>query len=146
MPSGNVLRRVLVKPTIYPATVAAATATNGIVIDRRGFEQAVVVLVLGTMVGAHTIDVKIQQGDLSNGSDQTDIPGAVFPQKANTASTMLWVGTLDLRKYKRYIRAVSTTAGTVTSSPISVFFILSDRNYTMLDTELDDASAPAFNV
>lgn len=144
MPGANILRRGLVRPTIFPQTIASDTTVNGDQVDRRGHEQALIVVITGT-IAAGTLDVKMQESDTA-GSGDADITSAAFPQIPATADKKFYVATLDLRKRKRYLRAVATTAGSSTSTPITVLIILSDRYATLLNADVDDGSAPAFQL
>lgn len=140
------IRKFLIKTIIRPQA-ATATVTPGTGIDRRGYNHATVVLELGAVSGTTpTCDVKIQESDAS-GSGFVDVTGAVFSQKAAAAASKTYVGSLDLRPRKRYLRAVATIAGTTPSFGIAVQFVLSSPGVSVSDTDWSGVGAtPEFNV
>lgn len=112
---------------IVPIARAAGTA-NGTVVDRLGFLDGVVHLNTGAATGAPTaqgVALKVQHGDVSDGSDMADVTGATIAAlAADNAQAQL---DLDLIGYKRYIRVVVTTtftAGTTPAIPSAVTIAL----------------------
>jgi hypothetical protein len=87
----------------------AAGTVNGAAIDRRGFEEALVVVNSGTNGTGGTVDLKIQESDVS-GSGFADIDGAAFTQITEANDNTVYVGRLDLVGRKRYLRVVATVA------------------------------------
>lgn len=116
---------------IAPVAFAAGNS-NGIVIDRMGFYDAIVHLKVGAAAGAPTaqgVSLKIQTGDAPDGSDMSDVTGATIAAlTANNAEARL---NLDLNGFKRYFRVVPTVAFTGGSSPtipVAVTLALGNAN------------------
>jgi hypothetical protein len=85
----------------------AAGTVNGPAIDRKGFEEALVVVNSGTNGTGGTVDLKIQESDVS-GSGFADVDGAAFAQITEDNDNAVYVGRLDLTGRKRYLRVVAT--------------------------------------
>lgn len=98
--------------------ITSATATNGTGVDCiKMADDLVAIVQLGAMTGTHTCDVKMQESDAS-GSGYADIAGATFTQTdADSDNTIASIG---FKRTKRYVRAVVTTAGTVTANEIGI--------------------------
>lgn len=86
-----------------------STAT-GAVIDLQGFDSATIAFLVGTLTdGVHT--VKVQHGDLANGSDMADLAATDWTGRAldvlhsDVNQRVGYIGT------KRYIRAINTITG-----------------------------------
>ena len=84
----------------------AAGTVNGPAIDRRGFEEALVVVNSGANGTNGTVDVKVQESDASD-SGFADITGAAFAQITEANDNNVYVGRLNLTGRKRYIRVVA---------------------------------------
>lgn len=96
----------------------AAGSVNGPVIDRLGFEDAVLVVSSGAISGApsaQALDGKIQHGSAADGSDMADVSGLTIAQitAANTDKQL----DIDLLPLKRYIRFVATAGFTGGTTP-----------------------------
>jgi len=85
----------------------AAGTVNGPAIDRKGFEEALVVVNSGTNGTGGTVDIKIQESDAS-GSGFADITDAAFAQITEANDNTVYVGRLNLVGRKRYLRVVAT--------------------------------------
>lgn len=113
---------IALREGIAPQVVTAGTV-NGAVCDTRGFDSATLALAVGAIAGAGVVTAKIQEGDLSNGSDMADVAVADLQTGAFTAlltNTQQWVG---YRGAKRYIRAVATYVSG-TSVAVGATFVL----------------------
>lgn len=102
---------------LRPQALSAGTL-NGPVIDRLGFEDAVLVVSSGAVSGsptAQTLDAKIQHGSAADGSDMVDVSGLAITQitAANTDRQL----DIDLVGLKRYIRVVVTAGFTEGTTP-----------------------------
>lgn len=110
------------------ADPASATTTNGSSVDCRHFDggYAVIVVSTGTLVGSgHTVSVKIQESSDDGSSDAfADVSGTTFDDITASNDVATYVGSIRLRGRERYLRAVATTTGTVTSGDIVVQIIL----------------------
>jgi hypothetical protein len=99
-----------VATSLAPAARSANTTVNGTGIDLAGFRAAAVVFVVGAITdGTHT--PKIQESD--DNATFTDVAaadqsGTLAVLAASTNQEVSYLGS------KRYIRAVSTTAGATT--------------------------------
>lgn len=109
---------------LYPDDQVAAAAVNGVVIDRLGFNEAIVNLMVGAASGspsAQGVSLKMQTGDQADGSDMADVSGATIAAlDGNNETASL---NFDLAECKRYIRAVvavTFTGGTTPSIPVAV--------------------------
>lgn len=96
----------------------AAGVVNGPVIDRLGFEDAVLIVSSGAVSGtptAQTLDARIQHGNAADGSDMVDVTGLTITQ-ITVADTDRQLD-IDLLPLKRYIRVVVTAGFTGGTSP-----------------------------
>lgn len=87
----------------------AAGTVNGAAIDRKGFEEALIVVNSGTNGTGGTADIKVQESDAA-GSGFADVTGAAFTQITESNDNNVYVGRLNLIGRKRYIRVVATVA------------------------------------
>lgn len=98
--------------------ITSATATNGTAVDcKERADDLVAIVQLGAMTGTHTCDVKMQESAAS-GSGFADISGATFTQTDQDSDNT--IATIGFKRTKRYVRAVVTTAGTVTANEIAI--------------------------
>lgn len=111
---------------LVPQTLAATT--NGATIDTAGANGVELVINVGDFAfdGTNSLAVKLQHGDLANGSDMADVEtqfylGGVL--NFNAASFKNKVHKVGYVGHKRYVRVVFTETGTV-SVPISATFTL----------------------
>lgn len=92
---------------------AHATGTvNGAGIDKTDFDEALVVLNIGTIEATGTSNVKVQ--DSADNSSFADVTGAAFGEKTPSNDNTIVVGRLNLRKLRKFIRTVlvqGTAAG-----------------------------------
>lgn len=98
---------------LLPAASQAAGTVNGTCVDLQGSinpggRAMKAILNVGTISSGTSLDVKIQEGSQSNGSDATDITGAAFTQ----VTTVTGQQEIHFRTNKRYVRAVSVAVGT----------------------------------
>ena len=103
------------------------TATgNGTGVDTQGYNDAMVVLEVGTVSGTSpTLAVKMQESD--DNSSFTDISGATFTTvTASNSSQVLRLAELNVSK-KRYVRAVATIGGTSPSFDFACEVLLGDK-------------------
>ena len=84
----------------------AAGTVNGPGIDRRGFEEALVVLNSGANGTGGTVNVKVQESEDDTNWD--DIAGAAFAEITEANDNTVYVGRLNLVVRKRYLRLVAT--------------------------------------
>ena len=82
-----------------------AGTVNGPGIDRRGFEEALVVLNSGANGTGGTVNVKVQESD--DNSTWDDIPGAAFAEITEANDESVYTGRLNLVVRKRYLRVVA---------------------------------------
>lgn len=109
--------RGLVSQAVTIATV------EGTGIDRKGFEEALVILDTDPFTST-TLNVKVQESD-ALASGYTDITGAAFTARTASDDNKVVVGRLNLVSRKRYIRIVAV--GSVgTTGTFSVIVILSE--------------------
>jgi hypothetical protein len=103
------------------SVVAGTTSQNGSVIDMSGFEGVQFVALFGALTATQVTSLKVQQGDLSDGSDMADLAGSLHTALADTDGNKCLVTDL-FRPQKRYVRAVVTrgTANAVIDGVIAI--------------------------
>lgn len=119
---------------IGAAPAAAGTsAVNGTVIDTAGYEGVAAIAHLGAVTSTGVPAIKLQQGDLADGSDMADITGSTVTGNDTMSSKL--IGTEVHRPTKRYVRAVvtRTTANVVLNSVIIQLFGASLTPVTQTD-------------
>lgn len=91
---------------------------NGSIVDTAGFDEAVILLNLGTAGG--NVDVKVQEDDDPAGGTMADIASAAFSQKTAATDDASYQATLRMEApRKRYIRVVAvTSAGSLLSADV----------------------------
>ncbi len=91
---------------LFPAQ-STSTGANGTCVDLQQYQGIVKVILDAKTGGTGTLNMKIQTGDASDGSDAADFsPAIAFTQITTTGG--LQALSVDTRAAKRYIRAVST--------------------------------------
>lgn len=113
---------------IYPQQVATATTVVGLSnagVDTRGYRRLRAIVPVGTLAGAQTLAIKLQQSS-DDGSVDTyaDITGATASWAAADDNVMR---TIELKSdsFERYIRAHATTTAAA-AVDFSVVFELYD--------------------
>jgi ethanolamine utilization protein EutA (predicted chaperonin) len=99
----------------------ATGPTNGTGVDCVGFDECLVIVNCGTVATGGTLDIHIE--DSADNSTFADISGAVFTQLVPANDLNIYVGRLNLRGTKRYIRAVAVGDGSH-AAEASVSFVL----------------------
>lgn len=124
MPAGSD-QHVYESKIVRVSAAAAAGLTNVVattVIDMAGWDGAHFFLAVGALTATQVTGLKIQQGDLLNGSDAADITGAVSGNLADGDSNKM--AEVDVyRPTKRYLTAVGTR-GTANAVVDGIFCIL----------------------
>lgn len=92
---------------LFPAQ-SAGSGANGTGVDVRDYQGVINIVLDVANGGTSTLDMKIQ--DSADNSSFADVTGLAFTQVSTTAS--LQTLGVDSRLVRRYIRAVSTIAGT----------------------------------
>jgi hypothetical protein len=91
------------------AATAGTSAINGAVIDRANFESVRFTALLGDVTATCVLGLKLQSGDLSDGSDMADVSGAAVAYTAGASDADSKLLVLDVFKpTKRYVRCVLT--------------------------------------
>ena len=86
--------------------VAAGTSSqNGAVIDMSGFEGVQFVALFGALTPNQVTGLKVQQGNLTDGSDMADLAGSAHIALADADANKCLV-TEVFRPQERYVRAV----------------------------------------
>lgn len=125
---------IAVRHCLAPKSQSGAAIHYGTGVLRTNFQEALVILSLGTMAGGSTYDVKVQESD--DDSTYTDVTSAAFAQKvAATHASKTFVGRLNLIGRKKYIRIAGTDAvGAVLSCGIIVLLSPKVRPVTLEQT------------
>lgn len=107
--------------SIYAQAPAAGTV-NGASLDASNYDEVLVVAAVGTILAAHTLDIKVQES--ADDSTFTDITNAAFSQflPTNHRKTVLGRVKVGNSTRKRYLRAVGTSVG-ATAIPYAVTLI-----------------------
>jgi len=104
---------------LLPSASQGAGTVNGTCVDISQYQGIIKCHLNGASGGTGALNVKIQTGDQSDGSDAADLSGAAFTQITTTGGN-LSIG-VDTRACKKYIRAVSVvTTGPQVRSCIAV--------------------------
>lgn len=124
--------------TLVTTVAKTATFSEGARVDIRGFNDALLVFSIGAITGTTpTLSLQIEHGDASDGSDATNITGAV---EASWTTVVPQVAHLNLRGLKRYLSCTGTVGGTTPSFLIGVHVILYNP------TDSADSGSMAFDV
>jgi hypothetical protein len=135
-----------------PPDAQGAGTTTGTSFTHTGFDQADVILALGTLGASATVDVTVEESDLL-GSGYAAITGAAFSQKTQAGTNMsglIYHGSIDLRARKKFIRVICIV-GTA-SSEVGVTVLLYNPQSTsyvtqaQITSEAKTASAADFVV
>ena len=119
MPKNN-LQGASVLNLLSPVVITATNTASGVAMTA-GYDEALVIVSVGVCTdGSHTVTIEESADD----STYAAVTGAAF--SAFTASTDLqsYWGTIDLKKRKKYIRAVTTVAGATTGTLVGVVAVL----------------------
>ncbi|HSW65201.1 MAG TPA: hypothetical protein VLH56_18115 [Dissulfurispiraceae bacterium] len=91
---------------LLPAGSRGAGTVDGTAVDVTTYKGIIKVILNGATGGTGTLNVKMQTGDLSNGSDAADITGGAFTQITTTGGNQALA--IDTRGCKKFIRATAT--------------------------------------
>ena len=91
--------------SLSAADLQATGPTNGAAADCLGFDEMTVILNVGVLTGAATLDIHLEES--ADNVTFADITSAVFSQKLATTDVQGYQATVELRGRKRYIRAVA---------------------------------------
>src|SRR5574343_348087 len=72
----NLLAYVEVRGALNTTAAGTGDTVAGTVIDRMDYSSIAFITQVGTIASGGTVKVKIQHGDLANGSDMADIAGS----------------------------------------------------------------------
>ena len=140
MPKYTASQEQVAKVLHTPVAQTAATV-NGTGIDCKGYDEALIVLALGTIPSNGTVDVKIQEsGDNGVADTFADVTGAVFAQKVAGTGALTYVGRINLRERQRYLRSVVVVANQTV--PLAAMAILSQARVN----PVAQVNAVGFNV
>jgi hypothetical protein len=106
-----------------------AAVTQGTVIDKQGYEDAMAIFVSAPSGSGTTSDCKLQEGDLANGSDSADVASATFAQVTTAGGKKIELMNIDLSKRKRYIRLTHTGVGaSAAGQAVGIIVLFNPRN------------------
>lgn len=134
----DMLNRVHTQVSIAPVALAANATTNGLIIDRQGYDSLAFIIATGVMGAAGVFAVSMDEGNAANLSDAsavaavdmvgqgaggapTAVANAAFTQ-ANTAITRK----IGYTGSKRYVRVNITLSGNTGSHLVSAVALLAD--------------------
>lgn len=104
--------KIRVVTALAPVSVANTAAQTGATIDLQGYESCEFAIQPGALFAASVFAVKLQHGDLANGSDMADVAAADLLGTAAAASFVAADANvarkLGYRGTKRYVRIVIT--------------------------------------
>jgi hypothetical protein len=104
--------------SIVPRAQAAGTV-NGASLDVAQYEAVLVLISVGTIPSACTLDVTVEESD--DDSTFTAVPNAVATQYTNTRDDRNEIGVVRTTGRKRYIRPVGVAGG---ASPVPFGVVL----------------------
>lgn len=93
------------------ATVIGASDTNGTVIDTQGFEGGVMVAICSAFTSGDST-MRVQEGDLANGSDMADIPAARITTSTALVGAANEHSKIGFITNKQFVRQVQLGADT----------------------------------
>src|SRR5512147_776222 len=99
------LSKALKVARILNAVAAGTTDQNGSVVDMSGFEGVQFIALFGALTATQVTSLKVQQGDLADGSDMADLAGSLHTALDDADGNKCLVTDL-FRPQKRYVRAV----------------------------------------
>jgi len=91
----------------------AVQVNKGAGVDCQGFDEAMIVLEAGLTSGSGSHVFKIQECATDTDTSYADIPGAVFTAITTGNDDAAYVGRLNLRSRKRFIRVYNTGSDAV---------------------------------
>lgn len=100
---------------IISQSIGAATV-DGTGIDTKSFDEALIVLNVGTTDG--TLDVKVQES--ADNITFTDVAGAAFAQVVPANDNTAYVGRVRVKNFKRYLRLRAVGTGTTSLTSASI--------------------------
>jgi len=96
---------------IKPQSIGIGATVTGTVVDTAGYDEAMIILDVGTITATGTLDVKVQEAVVAAFSTPIDITGAAFPQVLPATDDAVFVGHVRLTAArKRYMRVSATDA------------------------------------
>ena len=101
--------------------VAGTSNQNGSVIDMSGFEGVQFIALFGALTATQVTSLKVQQGNLADGSDMADLAGSSHTALGDTDGNKCLVTDI-FRPQKRYVRPIVTrgTANAVIDGVIAL--------------------------
>lgn len=118
--SGAPHETLLVKTMVTPEDWGTGAVTSAAV-DTKGFEEALIVLSVGTAGASAGIDILVQESDAST-TGFTNISGTTFTQVTTSNDETEFVGRIRLGGRDRYLRVLGTV--TTATSELAVICIL----------------------
>jgi uncharacterized PurR-regulated membrane protein YhhQ (DUF165 family) len=114
---------------LNPGTIAANVATNGAIIDMKGYRSLEIAILAGTITDG-TYTASLQHGDQANLSDAVTVPAGdllgaapvILATEDNTVEKFGYRGT------KRYVRLVLTSTGVTTGGALAAVALQADAN------------------
>jgi len=98
------------------------TSTTGI--DCKGFDEALIIWNIGTIAATADQTVNIQEAGTNAAASFANVTGACFGEHLAATDLETYVGTINLRKRKRYIRVRSvTSAATAVVAGVNVVLL-----------------------
>lgn len=94
---------VRVEQMLEPASYGAAAEAFSAEIDCKGYDELLVIIPCGVFTATGDVSFQCEESDAS-GSGFADITGAAVAEKVVADDQKVYVGRIDLRKRKRYIR------------------------------------------
>jgi hypothetical protein len=91
---------------VINSTAAGTTNVNGTVLDMQGFESVLHEVMFGALTATQVTSIKIQGGNLANGSDMADLANTKVGPLLDTQSNFVLVSDIIKPVGFRYIRVV----------------------------------------
>lgn len=108
---------------ISAGVVAGTTDVTCTIVDMAGYDAIAVMALVGVLTATQVTALRLRQGDLANGSDAADIPGAVSPNLLDTDDDLVCMVEV-VQPRERYITAVvdRATANAVVDGVVAFLY------------------------
>lgn len=113
--------------SLLPQSLQVAT-NKGAGVDCRGFDEALIVVEAGVVTGSGSHAFKVQEAAVNSDASFADITDAAFTAITAANDETVYVGRVNLRNRKRYIRVVDTGSTAVMLGSAMVI-LLAAREY-----------------
>lgn len=90
--------------------MVATTVCYGDIVDTRDYDEAKIVLNVGTALGPTTLGAILYESDVKTVDSMVRVTGGLFPLVSSTNDDTVYVGSIKTKNYRRYL-TLQLTAG-----------------------------------